>query len=336
MTDFKLFDSINVGIAILNNQNKLLFFNSHFRKIFKIKQSEIIVFSQLNEDNIEKIIREKNSQPFEIELKNCNHEIFLVELDCTINNSETNSAEYILRVISSERKSREPNYLDLEKKLKALESDFNNFIYITSHDLKAPLRGIIALASWIHDDYRSILDDQGRAHLILLIDRVQKLSNMFDGILALSRISNNNNTIEPVNIDSIINSILENCDIKINLDINEELPTILTDKAKLKSIFEILIYNSVTHSQNALNDISIGYNQEKSYFYLNDNGIGIEEKYHDKVFDIFFKVKSDEKTRIGVGLAIAKKIVNSLNGSISINKDYTKGVEFIFTLPKIN
>ncbi|MFK8045354.1 MAG: ATP-binding protein, partial [Crocinitomicaceae bacterium] len=219
---------------------------------------------------------------------------------------------------------------------KALESDFNNFIYITSHDLKAPLRGIIALASWIHDDYRSILDDQGRAHLILLIDRVQKLSNMFDGILALSRISNNNNTIEPVNIDSIINSILENCDIKINLDINEELPTILTDKAKLKSIFEILIYNSVTHSQNALNDISIGYNQEKSYFYLNDNGIGIEEKYHDKVFDIFFKVKSDEKTRIGVGLAIAKKIVNSLNGSISINKDYTKGVEFIFTLPKIN
>jgi signal transduction histidine kinase/HAMP domain-containing protein len=230
----------------------------------------------------------------------------------------------------------------LEKSNKELDS----FVYTVSHDLRAPLRAIFSFAEFIEEDYKDKLDEQGRDYLREIRKASEQMGRLIEDLLKLSRIKRIKNPYEKAGIISIIQEVITRfkADIKENnveLNVQDDIPDIYCDKIKIKEVFANLINNAIKFSSKANKDIprvDISYQQDEKFhqFYVKDNGIGIDPKYQQKIFDIFQRLHtSDEYEGTGVGLNIVKTIIEEHKGSIWIESESGKGTCFYFTIPKV-
>lgn len=233
-------------------------------------------------------------------------------------------------------KSQHENQLieDLQDSNEELES----FAYVTSHDLKAPLRAIINLASWIAEDLDDVNKPEVKENLNLMIKRVDKMNNLIDGILRYSRIGKTNLETSILNLNEIVQDQINLINVE-NLQIQiENLPEIYGNEVQIREIFSNLISNAIKY-----NDKENGYikiyceDKDKEYqFTIEDNGIGIDSKYHDRIFEMFQTLNTDSTIdSTGIGLTLVKKIIENKNGNIWIESELNKGSKFIFTLPKV-
>ncbi|AMP88975.2 TPA: PAS domain S-box protein [Legionella pneumophila] len=227
-----------------------------------------------------------------------------------------------------------------EEKLIKSNQNLEEFSYIISHDLKAPLRAIIQLATWIEEDCGNKLDPSSRKNLQLLRERSHRMSGMVDGLLQYARAGRVNMEIEWVDTKELIQEIMDilNHDEQFTIIVHESMPQLPTAKLLLSQVFSNLIANSMKHHHCKTGTIEIGVLDRCSFyeFYVADDGPGIEPVYFEKIFRIFQTLKSkDEAETTGIGLTIVKKIVESQNGKIEVESELGKGAKFSFTWPKI-
>jgi len=244
-------------------------------------------------------------------------------------------AENLRIELSNEKKKLVHLIHDRNQVNKELES----FAYITSHDLKAPLRGIESLATWIEKDVQNKLTDESKENLLLLRTRVSRLSNLIQGILLYTRAGRIDLNVTTVSIKELLDEVIDtlNPPKTFTIHYSENLPTFTAAKVPLIQVFSNLISNSIKYNNSKKGHIEIGVKDAGEFyeFSVGDDGIGIEPEYHKKIFQLFQTLQSKDKIEsTGIGLTIVKKIVELNHGKVSVISDKGKGATFCFTWPK--
>ncbi|MCP4407724.1 MAG: hypothetical protein GY807_08175 [Gammaproteobacteria bacterium] len=224
---------------------------------------------------------------------------------------------------------------EAERRAKELEQ----FAYVASHDLKAPLRGISNLASWLQEDLAENLTDDSRDHLTLLRDRVQRMQALIDGLLEYSRVGAMEGSKEAVDTLQLLAEIIDSLSPPkgFSIDVDPNMPTLHTDRLLLTQVFANLISNSIKHRGGRKGHVWIAVRDDGRYyeFSVADDGPGIAPEYHDKVFMMFQTLTiKDFGSDTGIGLALVKKIVLEQGGLITLDSKEGEGCVFRFTWPK--
>lgn len=227
----------------------------------------------------------------------------------------------------------------IENQLIKTNAELEQFAYIASHDLKAPLRAIERLATWIEEDNMEKLDEKSKEHLALLRQRTFRLSNLIDGILQYSRAGRLDLNIERVNIKELLKEILDNLNPEGRFEVHypKRLPIFKTAKIPLIQVFSNLIGNAFKHHHRTKGTIEISVETTGGFylFSIKDDGPGIAPEFFDKIFVVFQTLKSrDEMESTGIGLSIVKKIVESQGGKVMIKSKMGHGTTMSFTWPK--
>jgi PAS domain S-box-containing protein len=226
--------------------------------------------------------------------------------------------------------------LNLEK----INKELDQFAYVVSHDLKAPLRAITNLSEWIEEDIGDKLDGDTKKNMQLLRGRVQRMQALINGILEYSRVSRTRASYEEVNIKNLICDLLGMLDVpeKFTVVNNIQVNSIITNRTRIEQVFSNLISNAVKYHNKPQGLLKLEGVEFKNHyeFSVSDDGPGIAPEFHEKIFVIFQTLESRDKVEsTGVGLAIVKKIVEEEGGKIKVESNIGEGAKFIFTLPKI-
>lgn len=218
--------------------------------------------------------------------------------------------------------------------------ELDQFAYVASHDLKAPLRGIANLAQWIQDDLgRQLAGDSGK-HLELLQGRVRRMEALIDGILAYSRAGRHASAPEPVDTGELVGEAIELIAPPENVTVRVagNMPTLLAERIPLQQVFMNLIGNAVKYSGKFASrpevDIAWRDSGDAFEFSVRDNGPGISPEFHRRIWGIFQTLDRRDKEGTGVGLSLVQKVVESRGGEVSLESQPGQGATFRFTWPK--
>ncbi|MBN4077977.1 PAS domain S-box protein [Nitrospina gracilis] len=224
---------------------------------------------------------------------------------------------------------------------KEMIDELQQFAYITSHDLKAPLRAISNLSQWIAEDLGDDLDEETAGNLVLLRSRVQRMENLIQGVLQYSRAGSGEPTIVFCKLKEVIDGILDSIVVPeaFSIQIESDIIGIYADQTQIIQVFTNLISNAIKHNDNPQGKIRITArecetNKEWVEILVADNGPGIPMQYHEKVFQVFQTLQARDKVEnTGVGLAIVKKIIEKQGGKIEILDLDTIGTTFKILWP---
>lgn len=238
-----------------------------------------------------------------------------------------------------ERVRAQKTQVRLLEDLERANKDLQDFAYIVSHDLKAPLRAIGTLSHWLATDHAGQLDEEGRKHVDLIHRRVRRLNDLIDAILQYSRTSRIHEEKTEVDVNQVVKDAIELIYplASFQIRIDGELPRVMGQKTRLMQIFQNLIGNAVKYSDKARGEIHVGAREEEDrwVFYVKDNGPGIEERHFEKIFQMFQTIAArDQRESTGVGLALVKKNVELQGGKVWVESRVGEGSVFFFTLPK--
>jgi PAS domain S-box-containing protein len=265
---------------------------------------------------------------------------YWVQINITpiIENGEVNKYIYIESNIT-EKKEAEEKMAEYLHNLEKTNKELDQFAYVVSHDLKAPLRAIGNLSSWIEEDLGDAYQGDIKNNFNIIKGRVERMENLINGILDYSRATRREGEESSVPVELLLKDTLELLSPPANfkIEINKEMPILYTERTKLQQVFANLIDNAFKHNDKLEGSLKI-YARELPTWYeftVEDNGPGIEKMYHDKIFVIFQVLQArDHKESTGVGLAIVKKIIDEMGASIQVESNPGEGARFIFTWPK--
>jgi PAS domain S-box-containing protein len=221
---------------------------------------------------------------------------------------------------------------DLEQRNQELDS----FVYVVSHDLKAPLRGIANLSEWIEEDLEGSLDVANQQQMALLRSRIYKMQATIDGLLDYARHGQLDETIESVSVAELLADVIDQIapPPTFTIALPPELPTLSTRQLPLFQVFANLIGNGIKHHDRLDGSIQVScHDRGHCYeFAIADDGPGIAPEHHDQMFKIFQAVNPQNRSdSTGIGLAIVKKIVEAEGGTIWLESQLGKGTTFYFT-----
>ena len=225
--------------------------------------------------------------------------------------------------------------ITLEKR----NQELDQFAYVASHDLKAPLRAIANLSQWIEEDISEQLNDETKHQMQLLRGRVHRLEALIDGLLQYSRVGRIQTAAETVDVTDLLDEVLNLITPlpTFTVTIEPGMPTLRTERLPMFQVFSNLISNAIKHHHRPDGQVTISVEDQGQFyeFAVADNGPGIDPKYHEKVFGIFQTLEARDKVEnTGIGLAIVKKIVEGQGGRIRLESQAGQGATFRFTWPK--
>lgn len=223
----------------------------------------------------------------------------------------------------------------LLKKLEERNEELNNYAHIVSHDLKSPLRNMDALVSWLKEDHIKDFSEDSLKYIELISENISRMESLVSGILEYSTIGIKNFKMSKIDLNTILKDVINHIYIpkNINITVLDKFPSVIGDTHRLQQLFQNLISNSIKYNDKETGEIEVGFmkTDETYVYYVKDNGKGIEEKYHLKIFNVFQKLESD-KNSTGIGLSIVEKIIDRYGGKIWLTSELKKGSTFFFTL----
>jgi signal transduction histidine kinase len=217
--------------------------------------------------------------------------------------------------------------------------ELDQFAYVASHDLKAPLRGISQLADWIREDAGGLLPPATQEHLAKLQGRVRRMDMLLNDLLSYSRAGRQRHTLEEIDSATLIHNVVEMLALPPGfiITVPETLPVLTGERIPLESVFRNLIGNAIKHHKNPSEGrvtISATVRDKLVEFAITDNGPGIDPRFHQRVFEMFQTLQPrDQVEGSGVGLAMVKKLVESRGGTITVQSAPGEGATFCFTWP---
>lgn len=233
----------------------------------------------------------------------------------------------------------------LEKRAQQLavsNDELQQFAYVSSHDLQEPLRMVTSFLTLLQKKYGDQLDDKATQYIHYAVDGAQRMRHVILDLLEYSRVGSNEEALKKIDLKILIEEILilhrkQIQDIDASFSI-EPLPVIYSLETPVRQVFQNLISNSLKyHAANTRPIITIESKEYETYneFSIADNGIGIDEQFKDKIFQIFQRLHTkDNYSGTGVGLAICKKVMDNLGGVIWLDTTYQNGAKFCFKIPK--
>jgi light-regulated signal transduction histidine kinase (bacteriophytochrome) len=225
------------------------------------------------------------------------------------------------------------------RKTAAFARELEEVIYVTSHDLKTPLRAISGFSQFLYEDYREKIDPEGRLYLTRLIDAAKRMEKLLDDLLNISAITRKERTFDRIPSGDIIKEAIKLLNPEENVDIIYDpdlLPTIFCDRSKMTEVFYNLISNGLKFNDKPRKKVTINARDVEGFheFTVEDNGIGIEKRHYERIFKIFQRLHLRENYEgTGVGLSMVKRVLEEHNGRIWVESQIGVGTIFHFTLP---
>ncbi len=248
---------------------------------------------------------------------------------------------------SSSENSKSINYEEIASKLQISNNELQAFNYTISHEIKAPVRAIDGYARIFIEDYKAAVNEEG----IALIRNIRSICSdtliLLDKLLDYTRFTDLEPILEAVDLKLMIESVFQELTVgysennkKIILNVEENIPFVLTDKVLIKQVITNIISNSLKFTRYMdIGTITAGYifENDENIFYIKDNGVGFDMKFSENLFGIFQRMHSiDDFEGSGVGLTIVKKIVQKFGGRVWITGEVGKGACVYFTLAREN
>jgi light-regulated signal transduction histidine kinase (bacteriophytochrome) len=310
-------------------------YNNFESQIFLLQRAMKISSDELFEANQKLRDEAKSLKEININLETILNSMNL-ENNFLANSTLLNSSDYIkeqsLEIVRI-NKQREELLQNLEKQNQAL----NDYAHVVSHDLKAPLRSIDSLISWFKEDNAEILDEKKKQSLDFILSIVEKMDLLIKGILVYSTIDKLETEDRTIELTILIDEVVRTIHVPNHIEIvfKNEMPKVYGNDFRFKQLFQNLIQNSIKFNDKENGFVEIGSNENENEieFYIKDNGIGINERYQSKIFDLFSKLENNDQSS-GIGLSIVKKIIDLYGGKIWLESQEAIGTTFYFILPK--
>ncbi|MFD0964839.1 sensor histidine kinase [Pseudofulvibacter geojedonensis] len=261
-------------------------------------------------------------------------------LDVFTNVANLAAAQFNSVISLNKERSLDKERLVLLENLEHRNEELKNFAHVVSHDLKSPLRSMNALINWILEDNDNGLgfDLNTRNNFSMLLKKIDKMDHLINGILKYASIGKTTNEFQDVNTHELIEDIIDVIHIPnhITVRIKNNLPVLYIEKFKLQQLFQNLIVNAIKYNDKEIGIVEIGVEEgEDSYtFSVSDNGIGIDKKYHTKIFEVFETLDNTSEDSTGIGLSIVHKIVNMYHGKLWLESELGLGTTFYVKFPK--
>lgn len=259
-----------------------------------------------------------------------------------LNPIQTREGAMVLSAIVdiSEHKKAIQELAEHREELQRSNADLEQFAYVASHDLQEPLRMVATYTELLAERYRGKLDERADKYIGYAIDGARRMQELIKELLAYSRVNSNAKLPVVVEAEVVVESVLAGLQVAIKESgaeiVREPMPAVRGDQAQLGQVFQNLIGNALKFRADRAPRIRIGAEKSNGtcLFHVADNGIGIDKQYSGRVFQMFQRLH--ERGRYegsGIGLAIAKKIVERHGGRIWFESEPDKGTTFFFTLP---
>ncbi len=216
--------------------------------------------------------------------------------------------------------------------------ELDQFAYVASHDLKAPLRAIANLSAWIEEDLAHLLDDQHRSQMLLLRDRVTRLEGLIDGLHQYATAGRRTLSAETFSLPDLLDDIVTEQDSERRFLVHRQGEPVIvtTDRVRLWQVLSNLIANAIRHHDRGHGTITVTWtaSSEQLQLAISDDGPGIDPAHHERIFTIFHTLAAkDRGPGIGLGLALVRKIVGERGGRVSVNSTPGAGATFAIQWP---
>ncbi|MFN8286965.1 MAG: ATP-binding protein [Chitinophagales bacterium] len=260
---------------------------------------------------------------------------------------KTNALTRAKKEFETEQKEKEATLLRLKNeeirhyvvKLERSNNELKQFAHVASHDLREPLRMISSYMGLLKKSINGSITAQQEEFISFALDGAKRMEQLIVDLLRLAKVDANPR-MEKVKIQSVVDEVKLNLEMLLKdknaLIISSDLPEIIADRTMMLQLFQNIIGNGIKYNQNAQPTVKVkcAYRASELEISISDNGIGIPEQFRERVFEIFKRLHtSQEYSGSGIGLAICRKIVETMNGKISIDENTQGGTVFRITFP---
>jgi PAS domain S-box-containing protein len=353
------------AVICIDSHGDITFWNPQAEKIFGWKQDEVLG-RKLSSIIIPEVYRERHDRGMDHYLKTGDGPALNVLLDLTAIKRSGEEFPIELTVLPikqddsdmlfcafirdiTERKKHETALRDLNEQMsRNIEQlansniELEQFAYIASHDMQEPLRMVTSFLTQLDKKYHEQLDDKGKQYLHFAVDGATRMRKIILDLLEYSKVGKTEIKVERININDVVGDIvavnktaIDECNATVSIG---ELPVISAQRTSMQQLFHNLISNALKyHRENAAPEIGIAATEKDGFweFSISDNGIGINDRYAEKIFVIFQRLHNrEEYSGTGIGLAICKKIVEAHGGRIWVESVEGEGSTFYFTIQK--
>lgn len=241
----------------------------------------------------------------------------------------------------TDRKQVEHSLQGYASRLRASNEELQRFAYVASHDLQEPLRSIVSFSQLVDRRYRGRLDTDADEYLGYIVEGGRRMQALIQDLLLVSRVDTGARPLEPVDAGTVVTSVLRTLGVSRSEEGDtvevDPLPVVMADPSQLELVFLNLIGNALKYRRSDVPArIRVRADREGSFwrFSVQDNGIGIDPAYFDRIFVMFQRLHTrDEYEGTGIGLAIVKKVVERHGGKVRVESVLGEGSTFFFTLP---
>lgn len=340
------------GIILTDLDGTITFANPAFLAMFEYENVQAVLgkkttglFATQTVDtlaDLTRLLNQSDSETLEFPAQRRDGSIFPVEVTASViyNLTGTVTGRMASFLDITERKKTEEALQRQAAELKRSNQELERFAYVASHDLQEPLRKVKSFTELLARHFQGQLDERVNTYIAYVIDGAERMHLLINDLLAYSRVERRELSHEAVDLSAIVQQVWDDLELKIRENeatiTYDALPTIKGHKPFLQQLFQNLISNAIKFRSEAPPHIHIAAKHQANewVFSVEDNGIGIEPQFYERIFVIFQRLHlRSEYAGTGIGLAVCKKIVERHGGKIWVTSEPGQGTTFSFTLP---